>query len=85
MKDQTAQLAFQELNKAGLLESEHLNVRQHLRYGLGTLRTAIENGHHGLTPNGAEEKQYLQVVEHLTRPQMLELGQLLEQYYFKNL
>ena len=85
MNTKTAEQAFQELREAGLLDSEVLNLRIHARMGLGSLRTAIENGHNSLSPSGKDEKAYMEIVEHLPRNDLKTLGGLLNAHYSKPL
>jgi hypothetical protein len=84
MSAKTAEEAFNELKKEGLLENEQLAIKTHVSMGgIGTLRADIEHGHNNLFANGAAEKRYLEIVEHLTREDIFTLDELLKDYYSK--
>jgi uridine phosphorylase len=86
MNTKTAAQALEELREAGLLDSDHLCIRAYVRTGdIGKLTIDIQNGQNSLSPTGKEEQRYSEIVEHLTRDDIVALGQLLRDHYFKSL
>jgi len=86
MSAKTAALALQELKEAGLLTSDHLCIRVYAVSGdIGKLKIDIQNGHGPLSPNGKEEKRYLEIVEHLDSEEIVALGALLKEHYTKSI
>jgi hypothetical protein len=80
MSTKTAAQAFEELR-----HSKTLNLSQHAKIGLGSLRADIENGHNSLSMSGTDEKAYVEIVEHLPHNDLKILGAMLNAHYSKPL
>lgn len=86
MSAKTAADAFEELRKAGLLDSERLCISVYAKRGdIGSLRIDIENGRNSLSPSGKDETAYIEIVENLPRTDIVALASLLNAYYSKSL
>jgi hypothetical protein len=83
MNTKTAAQAFEELRESGLLDSKVLNLSQHAKIGLGSLRTDIEFGHNSLSLSGKDEKAYVAIVEYLSHNDIKILGAMLNAHYSK--
>jgi hypothetical protein len=83
---QTAAQALEELRRAGLLTDERLCIKVYVVMGdIGKLKIDIQNAHNSLSPEGKEEQLYLEIVQHLTREDVVTLGDLLKKHYLKSL